>query len=231
MTVVTIKEIAAKFNSTITDLMSKGYIISPFTMNGSYSNTRTHVDMINPRDTNHVMRVWMVDESIRTPVSLAGWYPWMDVVGVRVKKYTKASGYDSRCGRGYDGRFYCEQTLWPGEDYGEVVSEKLYYAFNERKGKKTFTDNLDEAHKLLELNYNRNLNRHTNDKYPKQIPVHKLSAKFIDLIMARINSVRGFKRATASCIERVAIGKNYNGKLVAEIKYGFNGKYGMINLR
>lgn len=226
MAVVTIKEIAAQFNSTITDLMSKGYIISPFTMNGSYSNTRTHVDMINPRDTNHVIRVWMVDESASVPAELARWRSWIDVVGVRVKKYTK-----SRCGRGYDGNFYCEQTLWPGEDYGEVVSEKLFYAFSERKGRKAFTDNFDEAKQLLELNYNRYLNRRTDNKDVKQIPVHKLSANFIDLIMARINSVRGFKRATASCIEQVLIGKSYNDKLVAEIKYEFNGKHGMIHLR
>ena len=63
------------------------------------------------------------------------------------------------------------------------------------------------------------------------VEVRKLPASLIDHLMRRINSIRGFKRATASCISRVRVGHIYNGKIAADVYYSQNGKDGVINLR
>ena len=65
----------------------------------------------------------------------------------------------------------------------------------------------------------------------KLIPVNKLPPMFIDSIMNKINSTRGCKRATVSCITSVAFGKNSYGKLMATVKYSFNNKQGYFDFK
>lgn len=218
MTVITTKDIAACFNNTIKDFMDKGYIISPFTENGSYSHTKCHVDMINPKDNSHILRVWMPEDYYNFDRRYGF---GINVTGVRVKKYLN--------GKGYNGDLSREQTLWPGEEYGEVVYEKLFYMFKEKKGK-VYTDNIEEAKKYIELHDKRLDSRYYKCNNTKH-DITRLPSSFIDKIMSRINSVRGFKRATAKCIKSVTSGKNYNGRFIAAIKYEFNNKSGIVNLR
>lgn len=220
MSVFTAKEIIVAFNFAVVDLMNKGYIISPFTESGSYSNTRTHVDLINPNDNSHIIRVWLSDERIR--IGERFWQS-IDCNGVRVKKYKN--------GVGYDGNFSREQTLWPGKEYGEVLYEKMFYAFVERKGKRIYSDDLDEAKKYVTMQCDRVMNA-TTDKYNlgRSFSKERLTPKFVDGIMNRINSTRGFRRATASCITSVEMYK-YDNKLKAIVKYNYNGKNGSIRLQ
>lgn len=219
MTVVTASEVARQFNTVIMDFMSKGYIISPFTENGSYSKTKTHVDMIKSGDNSHIIRVWMVEESLKVGKD---WWQKVDVMGPRAKKYL--------VGKGYDGKISKEQTLWP--DYGEVIYEKLFYMFKEKKGNKIFSDDLDEATRLVNLALDRCMNKPVDNifDYGRLVAKEKLPSTFIDEIMKRINSNRGFKRATASCIDTVEIYK-YDSKLKATVKYKFNDKVGVITLK
>lgn len=219
MSIFTAKDVANQFNEAVMYFIEKGYVISPFTENGSYSKTKTHIDLIKPNDNSHIIRVWMVDESLKVGKD---WWQKVDVMGPRAKKYL--------AGVGYDGRISKEQTLWP--NYGEVVYEKLFYMFKERNGNKIFSDDLDEATRLVNLALDRMMNQPVANpfNYGRLIAKEKLPSNFIDDIMKRINSKPGFKRAHASCIDTIQIYK-YDNKLKADIKYNHNGKVGIITLK
>jgi hypothetical protein len=221
MAIITVNDLNHLFNQTVVDLMGKGYVISQFTQGGSYSNTEGHLDMIKPNDRLHIIRIWAVTGMDDTNDRI---YRHIDTVAIRVSKYTLKDGFDGKCR---------SQTLWP--DRGEVLSERKFYQIcdrSERKGGKVYTDNLDEAVKIMNMQWNRYCSRSkTGSNYTRDIEISKLPATFVDCIMRRINSIRGFKRATASCINRVHIGRNYNGKMAADVYYSQNGKSGIINLR
>jgi len=219
MSIFTAKEIANQFNEAVMFFIEKGYIISPFTANGSSLNTKTHIDLIKPNDNSHILRVWMVEEVLKV-----GKYLWQtaDVTGPRVKKYMNKTGYDGKVAKA--------QTLWPDE--GIVVYEKLFYMFKEKKCNKVFSDDLDEATRLVKLALDRIMNQPISNpfNYSRLIAKEKLSSNFIDGIMRRINSKPGFKRAHANCIDTVKIYK-YDSKLKADVIYKFNGKSGVITLK
>ena len=233
MTIVTVNNLNRIFNNTVVDIMNKGYIISQFTNDGSYSysNTEGHLDMIKPNDKSHIIRVWIVTGIEDTDHRV---YHHVDTIAIRVSKYTRKNGFDGRC---------CSQTLWP--DRGDVLSERKFYQISERKfyqicdrsehkGRRVYTDNLDDAIKILNMRWDRYCSRDSNDNknnYYHSIEISRLPASFIDNIMHRINSIRGFKRATASCITKVIVGKNYSGKMSADVHYSQNGKNGIIKLR
>lgn len=222
MTIVTVNDLNRLFNQTVVDIMAKGYIISQFTNDGSYSNTEGHLDMIKPNDKSHIIRVWIVTGIEDTDYRV---YHHVDTIAIRVSKYTRKNGFDGRC---------CSQTLWP--DRGDVLSERKFYQIcdrSEHKGRMVYTDNLDDAIKILNMRWDRYCSRDSNDNknnYYHSIEISKLPASFIDNIMHRINSMRGFKRATASCITKVIVGKDYSGKITANVYYSQNCKDGIIKL-
>ena len=220
MTIVTVNDFNRIFNQTVVDIMAKGYIISQFTNDGSYSNTECHLDMIKPNDKSHIIRVWIVTGIEDTDYRV---YNHVYTVAIRVSKYTHKNGFDGRC---------CSQTLWP--DRGEVISERKFYQIcdrSERKCGSVYTDNLSDAMKILNMQWDRCCSHVNKDNYSHSVEISKLSANFIDNIMHRINSIRGFKRATASCITKVIVGKDYGGKMTADVYYSQNGKDGIIKLR
>ena len=219
MAIVTVNDLNRLFNQTVVDLMGKGYVISQFTHGGSYSHTEGHLDMAKPNDKSHIIRVWTVTGMDNTDDKI---YHHIDTAAIRVSKYTCKDGFDGKCR---------SQTLWP--DRGEVLSERKFYQIcdrSERKGGKAYTDNLDEAKKILNMQWDRYCSR-VVDCDSHDVEVRKLPASLINRLMRRINSIRGFKRATASCISRVRIGRKYNGKMAADVYYSQNGKGGVINLR
>ena len=222
MAIVTVNDLNRLFNQTVVDLMGKGYVISQFTHGGSYSHTEGHLDMINPNDKSHLIRIWIVTGIDNTDDKI---YRHVDTAAIRVSKYTGKDGFDGKCR---------SQTLWPAR--GEILSECKFYQIcdrSERKGGKVgrvYTDNFDEAKKILNMQWSRYCSRANKDNYYHDVEVNKLPANLIDCIMKRINSIRGFKRATASCINRVCIGRNYSGKMAANVYYSQNGKGGVINL-
>ena len=220
MAIVTINNLNDIVNRVASDLMGKGYVISNFTHGGSYSNTEGHLDMIKPNDKSHIIRIWAVTYVYDIDDEI---YRLIDATVIRVSKYTQKDGFDGK---------YHSQTLWPNN--GEILSESIFYIVCDRseiKGCKVYTDNLDEAKKILKMRWNRRDNHVNKDYYSHSVEISKLPASFIDSIMNRINSIRGFKRATASCITKVNVGRNYNGKMAADVYYSQNGKDGVIKLR
>ena len=220
MAIVTIDGINDVINKIVADLIVKGYVISNFTHGGSYSNTEGHLDMIKPNDKSHIIRIWAVTYVYDIDDKF---YRHIDATVIRVSKYTQKDGFDGKCH---------SQTLWPNN--GEVLSESIFYRVCDRseiRGCKVYTDNLDEAKKILKIQWDRSCSHVNKDYYSHSVEISKLPASFIDHIMNRINSIRGFKRATASCITKVMVGRNYNGKMAADVYYSQNGKDGVIKLR
>jgi hypothetical protein len=220
MSVVKFSDIGKHFNHVISDFMSKGYMISPYTGNGSYNGGRILTDMINPNDTSHIVRIWVVDKREQLGGS---WWKYVDVTGVCARKYYFH--------KGFNGDLFTEQNLQPY--YGDIVYEKYFYQFKiDKHSRKVYSDDFEEAKKLFNIHSERIINMPVDNpfNYGRKAPIDKLPAVFIDRIMKRINSVRGFKRATASCIDNVSIYK-WNRRLEAKVEYSFNNKTGNIILK
>lgn len=220
MAIVTINDLNNLINKTVVDFMRKGYAISQLTYDGSYSNTEGHLDMIKPNDKSHIIRIWVVTKVCDIDDKF---YRHIDTAAIRISKYTRKDGFDGKCH---------SQTLWP--NHGEVLNEHIFYKICDRSecgGCKVYADNLDEAKKILKIQRDRYCSYVSKNDYYHSIEISRLPASFIDNIMHRINSIRGFKRATASCITKVIVGKDYGGKMAADVYYSQNGKYGIIKLR
>ena len=225
MSVVTERHVAKAFSSAVTDFISKGYVISPFTTDGSYNNTKTYVDLFNPNDNSHIIRIWVVDEYNSIGKSCIR---HINTVGIRAKKYA-IGGYN-----GYSGSVGEGQYLLPTG--GELVYENLFYMFKTCKSHNgtqynVYATSYEEAAALSDLSYKRVTDSPIkNDSLYIKMQLAKLSPKFIDLIMDRINGIRGFKRANATCITQVELFKGYRGKMTAKVSYEFNSKSGTIIL-
>lgn len=220
MAIVTIDGINDVINKIVADLTVKGYVISNFTHGGSYSNTEGHLDMIKPNDKSHIIRIWAVTRVYDIDDKF---YRHIDATVIRVSKYTQKDGFDGK---------YHSQTLWPNN--GELLSESIFYRICDRSecnGCKVYTDNLDEAKEILKIQHDRYCSYVSKNDYYHSVEISKLPASFIDNIMCRINAIRGFKRATASCIAKVIVGKGYCGKMAADVYFSQNGKEGIIKLR
>ena len=223
MAIITVNDLNNLINKIVVDFIGKGYILSNFTHGGSYSNTEGHLDMIKPNDKSHIIRVWIVNGIEDTDHRV---YRHVDTVAIRVSKYTHKNGFDGRCR---------SQTLWP--DRGDVLSERKFYQIcdrSEHKEGRVYTDNLEDAMKILNMQWDRYCSHDSNDNknnYYHSIEINKLPSSFIDGIMHRINTIRGFKRATASCLTKVIVGKDYGGKMAADVYFSQNGKDGIIKLR
>lgn len=220
MAIVTIDGINDVINKIVADLTVKGYVISNFTHGGSYSNTEGHLDMIKPNDKSHIIRIWAVTRVYDIDDKF---YRHIDATVIRVSKYTQKDGFDGKCH---------SQTLWPNN--GELLSESIFYRICDRSecnGCKVYTDNLDEAKEILKIQHDRYCSYVSKNDYYHSVEISKLPASFIDNIMCRINAIRGFKRATASCIAKVIVGKGYCGKMAADVYFSQNGKEGIIKLR
>lgn len=220
MSVMTDKDVTLRYNSVISTYMNRGYIISPFTHGGTYLSTTNHVDLIKPNDNSHILRIWLLDDyhSINNK-----YCRHINVVHIRVKSYNKNDGFDGNISNG--------QQLWPSN--GQVLYEEMFYMFKTCKsGKSVYAYNLDEALSYIKLSDSRYDRRYTENyiNINKEMSIDKLTPKFIDQIMSRITSLRGFKRATSRCIKSVKLSKDYSNKIMATVKYEFNGKLGYINL-
>jgi hypothetical protein len=213
------RQIVNLYNEAIKSYTDKGWIISPSTMHGSYTNVSGYTDLIKPGDKKNILRVFM-----STDYALVDNH-YHSILKILVKKYD------------WDGKFN-SKNLWL--DCGDPISCNTFYEL--RSDASAYTDSPDDIIKIRSIrderyNNNRSLSRSRNDVYTLN-KINKLSANFIDNIMERINAVRGFKRATASCIKEICLYKvdgmyNYATRkrdkvLRASVSYSFNGKSGIL---
>lgn len=218
--IILASNIIKSFNSVIADFIKDGYVISPLSMKGSYTSAESFVDLIHGDNTDHIIRVWLCENSM-TPVATS--YRYIRTKSIVVKKYdlkNKANIND----------ISWPSTLWPNE--GILTKEIKYYEFANRGYQSVYTDSLDEATSYFNIQSDRRSRRYTNFNYQlyrKDVSVDKLPVKFVSNIMNRIHEIRGFKRATKDCINKVTVIKE-NGKFKSTVQYSFNGKSGSIYL-
>lgn len=218
--IILASNIIKSFNSVIADFIKDGYVISPFSMKGSYTSAESFVDLIHSDNIDHIIRVWLC-ESHMTPVNTS--YRYIHTKSIIVKKYEFKHKVKINS-------VAWPHTLWPNE--GILIKEIKYYEFANRGDQTIYTDSLDEATAYFNIQSDRHSSRHTNFNYQlyrKDISVDRLPVKFVSNIMDRIHEIRGFKRATKDCINKVTVIKE-NGKFKSTVQYSFNGKSGSIYL-
>ena len=139
--------------------------------------------------------------------------------------------------RKYYVKYQHDQTLWPSA--GEAISEHKFYAI---RSDKYYSDNKDDALNIHKKSCTREDARRMQDESHEKhfFKISDLPDHFIDNIMAKINEIYGFGRATSSCIDSIYTYKvsRYNrstGKTVerlqARVDFCFNSKHGFIILK
>lgn len=226
MAIVNSVDINRCYTETIASYLRDGYIISPMTTGGSYSNTVCHTDLYNPNEKDKLIRVWMMDRTERTSDEDL----FVQTLEVCAKKY----------------RFDCvvpmrSQTLWPDSECAEVVGKSYkFYLISDKKGHYTYTDNKEELRACRQLNWERYNSRSVYSLTNRVrgltsthiVPLDKLTPKFVDDIMSRVNSTRGYKRANSSCITEVKVWKEGDvGRMRATVRIAYNNKVNYIHLK
>ena len=219
MAIFSIKDIIRHYNSVIKSFMDQGYIISPTTMYGGYHYVDGYTDLVNLNDKKNLIRIFVMreyysDGSYYDPKSFK-----YSITKILAKKYE------------FDGKF---KPISARPDCGKLISEKSFYQIKENY---LYADTLDDLKQIREIQRKRKESRRKASDTTKSYPINKLSAEFIDSIMERINSIYGFKRATASCIESVCSCQcidrqnNAKAKFSGVVTFKFNNKCGRITLR
>lgn len=218
MAIFSIKDIIRHYNSVIKSFMDQGYIISPTTMYGSYHYVDGYTDLVNLNDKKNFIRIF----AMREYYSDGSYYDSNSfkyyITKILAKKYD------------FDGKF---KPISARPDCGKLISEKCFYQIKENY---LYADTLDDLKQIRETQRKRKESRRKASDV-KSYPINKLSAEFIDSIMERINSIYGFKRATASCIESVCSYQcvdrqnNAKAKFSGLVTFKFNNRCGKINLR
>lgn len=219
MAIISIKDIIRQYNSVIKSFMDQGYVISPTTMYGGYCYVNGYTDLVNLKDKKNFIRIFVMREYYSDGSYYDSKSFKYSITKILVKKYE------------FDGKF---KPMSARPDCGKLISEKCFYQIKENY---LYADTLDDLKQIREIQHKRKESRREVSDTTKSYPINKLSAEFIDSIMERINSIRGFKRATASCIESVCSYQcvdrqnSARAKFSGVVTFNFNNRCGRINLR
>lgn len=211
-------ELNARYSNIIKSYLDKGYIISPQLAYRGFIGVKSFIDLTNPKEKDMIYRVWVKDD-----YDYEVYHCFL--IKIEVRKY--------------DRKIY-KGTLLPHN--GDIVDKKSFFTISTENG--VYTDDENEIKQINERRsarreMNEFLNK-TNTYHIRDVEIEKVSADFIDNIMARINRVRGFKRANATCIQKITLYRNsyYNYRrdkrdyrLEAKISFSFNGNTGNIYLK
>ena len=218
MAIISIKDIISHYNSVIKSFMDQGYIISPITMYGCYHYVDGYTDLVNLNDNKNFIRIFIMREYYSDGPSYDSKSFKYSITKILAKKYE------------FDGKF---KPISARPDCGKLISEKCFYQIKENY---LYADTLDDLKQIREIHRKRKESRRKVSDV-KSYPINKLSAEFIDSIMERINSIHGFKRATASCIESVCSYQCVDRQNSAKAKFSgvvtfkFNNRCGRIDLK
>lgn len=216
MAVISINDITRHYNSVIKSFMEQGYIISPTTVYGGYQYVDGYTDLVNLTDKKSIIRIFVMREYCSDDY----YYDYnsykYSITKIIAKKYE------------WDGKFKCMNCR---PELGKLVSEMCFYQIKENY---LYVDTLDELKQIREIQRKRKASRRKTPNTKKSYPLSKLSSKFIDSIMKRINSIDGFKLATASCIESVCsyrfVDRRNNTRFKGEVTFKFNNRISRIVL-
>lgn len=219
MAIFSIKDIIRYYNSVIKSFMDQGYIISPTTMYGGYHYVDGYTDLVNLNDKKNFIRIFVMREYYSDGSYYDSKSFKYSITKILAKKYD------------FDGKF---KPISARPDCGKLISEKCFYQIKENY---LYADTLDDLKQIREIQRKRKESRRKVSDTKKSYPINKLSAEFIDSIMERINSIYGFKHATASCIESVCSYQCADRQNKAKAKFSgvvtfkFNNRCGRINLK
>ena len=216
MTVFSVKDVISYYNSVIKSFMDQCYIISPTTMDRGYQYVDGYTDLVNLNDKKSIIRIFVMREYCSDGHYYDSNSYKYSIIKIIAKKYE------------WDGKFKCMNCR---PELGKLVSEMCFYQIKENY---LYVDTLDELKQIREIQRKRKASRRKTPNTKKGYPLSKLSAKFIDSIMKRINSIDGFKLATASCIESVCsyrcVDSRNNTRFKGEVTFKFNNRIGRIVL-
>ena len=216
MTVFSVKDIVRHYNSVIKSFMDQCYIISPTTMDRGYQYVDGYTDLVNLNDKKSIIRIFVMHEYCSDGSYYDSNSYKYSIIRIIAKKYE------------WDGKFKCMNCR---PELGKLVSERRFYQIKENY---LYVDTLDELKQIREIQRKRKASRRKTPNTKKSYPLSKLSVKFIDSIMKRINSIDGFKLATASCIESVCsyrcVYRRNNTRFKGEVTFKFNNRIGRIML-
>lgn len=216
MAIISINDIIRHYNSVIKSFMDQDYIISPTAAYGGYKYVDGYTDLVNLNDKKSIIRIFVTHEYCSDGSYYDSNSYKYSIIRIIAKKYE------------WDGKFKCMNCR---PELGKFVSEMCFYQIKENY---LYVDTLDELKQIREIQRKRKASRRKTPNTKKSYPLSKLSAKFIDSIMKRINSIDGFKLATASCIESVCsyrcVDRKNNTRFKCEVTFKFNNRIGRIVL-
>lgn len=218
MAIITASELARRYHSIIESYINKGYNLSLFTLNGSFSGVLEYTDLISDKDKSKLIRIWVKSEVIRTSeimgkdADVSESQVYTDAVSITVKKYNRRT----------DAVYY-----WYSD--GETISKTTFYAV---KDKICYTDSPEEVMAYWKKHNARVDNRSyaLKELSVRKINLSNLPNKFIDSIMRKVNAIRGFKQATSACIQEVVIGRRparydrNDSRLTAQVNVYYKGR-------
>ena len=219
MAVISINDIIRHYNSVIKSFMDQDYIISPTTMYGGYHYVDGYTDLVNLNDKKSIIRIFVTHEYCSDGSYYDSKSCKYSIIKIIAKKYE------------WDGKFKCMNCR---PELGKLVSERRFYQIKENY---LYVDTLDELKQIREIQRRRKASHRKTSNTKKSYPLSKLSVKFIDSIMKRINSIDGFKYATTSCIESVCSYQcvdrqnNAKAKFSGVVTFNFNNRIGRLNLK
>ena len=224
MAIITASELARRYHSIIESYINKGYNLSLFTLNGSFSGVLEYTDLISDKDKSKLIRIWVKNEVIRTSeimgkdTDIYNLPTYTEAVSITIKKYNRST----------DAVYY-----WFSD--GETISKTTFYAI---KDKVCYTDSVEELTACYKTHFARINNRSyaLKELSVRKINLSNLPNKFIDSIMRKVNAIRGFKQATSACIQEVVIGRRparydrNDSRLTAQINVYYKGKSKYLRL-
>ena len=194
MAIITASEVARRYHSIIESYLNKGYNLSLFTLNGSFSGVLKYTDLISDKDKSKLIRVWVKREILHSCDILGNATDdlqiYLEAVSITIKKYNRRA----------DDSYY-----WFSD--GETISKTMFYTI---KDKACYTDTFED----FTAYWKKHNSRIGNKEYllkgltTRKVSPSKLPNKFIDSIMRKINAIRGFRQATSACIQDVVIGRS-----------------------
>lgn len=217
MSIITKKGLNQLITNTITEYTSKNYIVNHSTIMDVDSDDINRVpwkmDLFNYQN-NSIIRIILNKDNLYHKNGRR--VEKVNTVNLQVLKFS-----DIKCNT---------SNLELIFKTPEILSDLTLYSLKDE----CYVDNLDELYKYKEIANNRRKDKitHTDNLLRYVLDKSKLSRNLLISIMDRINSTRGFKKATVDSILNVIMVKNnYSDKVSANISYFYNDKYGYIEYR
>ena len=217
MSIITKKGLNQLITNTITEYISKNYIVNHSTIMdvGSDDINRIpwKIDLFNYQD-NSIIRIILNKDNLYHKNGRR--VEKVNTVNLQVLKFS-----DIKC-----NAFSLELIF----KTPEILSDLTLYSLKNE----CYVDNLDELYKYKEIANNRRKDKITsNDRLLYYVlDKSKLSRNLLISIMDRINSTHGFKKATTDSILNVIMVKNnYSDRISANISYFYNDKYGCFTYK